>query len=322
MSTLVLKSATGANSPVDGNVIKTSASSSWTDLRNAAGEAGYPSVDQQAYVYASCTADGSAWDYFLRSYFLFDPAGYTGDVADITGVKLYLKASLNGADAGSDQYISLVGATPTNDNNLVAGDYAIAKFGTTKYATDIKVVDVATGWISFTLNAAGVQLVKDQITGTDLVRLGIRLASDISGTEPSRGNDKTIYVYGYFADSVGNEPYLEITYSTATAYTMECTVGEFILTGINVNLLRPIRNMAVSVGEFALTGIDIGIGRTYNMAVSVGQFILIGIDVILKKVGWDNQSKHDASPTNLSKHNSSATNQSKNNSSVSNQSKS
>jgi len=36
---------------------------------------------------------------------------------------------------------------------------------------------------------------------------------------------------------------------------MTASVGEFVLTGITVNLLRPIINMVVSTGSFVLTGI-------------------------------------------------------------------
>lgn len=106
------------------------------------------------------------------------------------------------------------------------------------------------------------------------------------------------------------------------AYTMEATVGEFTLTGINVNLLRPIINMAVAVGEFTLTGIDIAISRTYSMAVSVGQFVLTGINAIFTKKGWNNQDKNDASAVNPTKNASTAGNPTKNDSTFINQSKS
>jgi hypothetical protein len=217
-STLKLYSAVGANSPVDGIVYRSiGTGESWANIRSGVGTGVSAVIDEYYYFDWRCLADDSAWDLGVRSYFLFDPSSYPGVVGNITGVKLYVKI-IAISDPGSDQYMSLVSGTPTVDNTLTVppsgDDYLIAKFGSTKYASDIKIVDISTGWLAITLNAAGVQLVKDRITTPDLIRFSLRLASDISGTEPSRANSKSIYVEGWMADagSAANKPYLEITY--------------------------------------------------------------------------------------------------------------
>jgi len=64
-------------------------------------------------------------------------------------------------------------------------------------------------------------------------------------------------------------------------YDMLASVGNIILTGINIELLRPIRNMIVSVGEFTLTGIDIVFSGFYKILCSAGSFVLTGINIEL-----------------------------------------
>lgn len=69
-----------------------------------------------------------------------------------------------------------------------------------------------------------------------------------------------------------------------------------------------------SVGEFILTGIDIGLlkAKWYAMVASVGEFILTGINNILTfKQYWTSQTKNDTNYTEQSKNTSSYTEETK-----------
>jgi len=83
---------------------------------------------------------------------------------------------------------------------------------------------------------------------------------------------------------------IEAGWGESSIYIMDVEVGQFAITGKNVNLSRPIINMFVEVGEFTLTGINVGLTRGWNMAVSVGQFILTGINILFTGF-WKKRTK-------------------------------
>lgn len=79
--------------------------------------------------------------------------------------------------------------------------------------------------------------------------------------------------------------------------------------------------LTAETGSYTLTGNDVGLGRLITMVASVGSYILTGIDVVLRKSGWENQSKNSSTFTNQTKNASSFTNISKNSSTWTNQTK-
>jgi len=129
------------------------------------------------------------------------------------------------------------------------------------------------------------------------------------------------YAGGMFSNYEWDMLFYEYGTPAGTAYTLDCTTGEFVLTPKETIFTKAL-NLITSTTAYVLTGIDVALNRGINLITATTAYILTGIGVDFNKKGWTNQTKHDASATNLTKHDASATNASKNDSSVTNISKS
>ena len=127
----------------------------------------------------------------------------------------------------------------------------------------------------------------------------------------------------YASTNTGTQYWDEIEEAIVSSnYTMDVTVGNYTITGINVGLLRPIINMAVEVGTYTITGVNVTLQKAINMAVAVGQYIITGKNILLKFSGWGSQLKSSAvSPSNSTKHSATASNSNRSSSTWSNQAK-
>ena len=134
------------------------------------------------------------------------------------------------------------------------------------------------------------------------------------------GGDVSLGVHTYEQDpaaqlsksqsAIGSNEYngvitIALTPATTGVYTISCSVGEFALSGKDIDLrqnykmstsvgnfslvgnnifLNKVYTMIVSVGVFSLTGNNISLRTIYKMSASVGVFVLTGIDIGLSKV--------------------------------------
>lgn len=282
MATQDFNPAAGENSPIDGFVGRTGVNSTWALIRSGAGNM---HDDTGTTLLIRINTQAAASNYFEldRGIILFDVSGFAGLSADITGITLNLYvANLSGGFGTISTALSLVNSTPASNSILADSDYG--QVGTTRQATDIADGSITSGqWIQFTLNATGIATVKAALPenlGTGIVKLGLRYKEDVDNVD-AWVSDKDDFIQISSGDSSSNKPYLEITYTGAIAYTIDVSVGAFILTGINVLLeyAQHIYEMIVSVGQFSLTGVNVLLNRGYMLGASVSQFILTGINV-------------------------------------------
>ena len=182
-------------------------------------------------------------------------------------------------------YIAIVQTDQPNSAQLTTADYnnCGATDNPTKGSADIDISGLATGsYQDLTLNATGLGWI--QLEGTTM--LGIRTGQDIQDVfEGDPGENNKYSGIGYYNSEetdTSKDPYLSVTYTTPTNYTLTAVVGVFTLTGIASALLRGY-TIAMSVGSFALTGISTTFTKALNLIAGVGSFTLTGIDVILKR---------------------------------------
>lgn len=134
--------------------------------------------------------------------------------------------------------------------------------------------------------------------------------TDVDNLDCDVVNDNNLPTNGHQVSKVE----IQVTYTpSGTAYSMDCTVGEFALTGNNIFLIKAL-NASISVGTFALTGMDILTNRGWQMIVGTGQFILTGIDIITKFTTkqFTYQDKNTSTYTNQDKNTSTWTYQDEN----------
>lgn len=201
---------------VDGYVQRAGVTEAWATIRAGAGNGAGPSTTQ-----ASCVTiqdNGSVWNNLGRGMFLFDLTNPVSGVAipaaaTITAVTFSFYCNSK-KDSHTDLNIALVSASPTSNTNLATGDYAVANFGSTRYASDLDVASVTTtAFNGMAFNAAGIAAATSAIGG--ILKLGTMYSKDLDNTEPTKVSNDS-YVVIDFADAT-NKPKLTIDYSLGNA---------------------------------------------------------------------------------------------------------
>jgi len=204
--------ASGANTPFDGRAYAYSASgSNWATVRGDAGD-GASATAEMDDAYLSSYSTTPNWDLISRSMIGFDTN--FGAEATITAATLTLKGYSHLDNFG--QLCGIVSATPTSTDNMVAGDFALAKYGSDRWSTDIDLGawNDSGGSNNFVLNATGISGIN--VTSTTFI--GVRLSGDIDNSEPTWAESTDAHATWYSADSV-NPPVLSGTYTLpATGY--------------------------------------------------------------------------------------------------------
>lgn len=208
-----------------------------------------------------------------RSFVNFDISSLPGS-ASVSSATVYLKPSSLGTPQAKTYNItgSTFTAHQAEDYDLVTSTIYC---DTARAGTDLTV----NVYEDFVMNSSGISA----ITGSTF-KIAIREASDYN-TTPDPANSSPVenaYVFFYDEENTGtsNDPYLEVTYTTGSTYTLTADKGTFTLTGIATNLLLGYLLTAVT-GSYVLTGIATLFKRGYKLVASVGSYVLTGIAVNL-----------------------------------------
>lgn len=240
---------------------------------------GLMTFDTTAYTGGSAAITSAVLNIYYISYSGTDPVGRQmnvfkmrrNDWVEAEGTWNSYKSGSTWTTAGCGSTVSDYDATITGNANVPASAGAFFQ---------IDITDIVKDAI-------------DNVSG--IVNLLIKLDNE---TEENPGNYSIMVFASNTNATEANRPKLVITYGET--YTIEASVGIFTLTGININLLRPIINMAVEVGEFTITGIDIALNRCWVIMAPVGQFILNGKDILISGF-WKKRTKNSATWTKRSK---------------------
>ena len=205
---------------VDGEVFDSGAGRSWADLRAAAGSGAGPTGSTMR-VFLDATATTDNWNEMSRMYTLFDTSSLTSSaVISATAYSLYCTVK-DAANPWSASF-SVVAATPAADTTLANGDYAIAKFGSTKFATDLTYASLtASAFNNWTLNASGLAAISK--TGT--TKFGCMLSFDVTNSAPTWSSGATFVNTFATYDSGANIPKLDVTYTLPTQGSYRSLLG-------------------------------------------------------------------------------------------------
>jgi len=192
---------------VDGR-LETEGNSTWADARGAATATEVQDSDVELPLTQGEYVADPYFYVISRCPFLFDTSSIGGE-NNVTDAEISFYSTTTGdtTEATYPADLSLVSCNPASNTGLVAADFDIAKWGSTRFATDYSISTLAatSEYHTLTLNADG----KNAISLTGITKLGIRPANDVDNNAPSARS----YWKGYFADNGSNKPKLVITYT-------------------------------------------------------------------------------------------------------------
>lgn len=232
-----------------------SSTSSWSTARNAI----TGTVRTGNYIQATLSGPTR----FIERTFLTIDTSAIPDGATISSAVLYVYIT-SVSNNNSPSY-RLYGSTHTD--SIVGSDYDT--MGTTEFSGTYLTSPTASAFSSFTLNAAGIAA----ISKTGYTKFAIREAAyDVADSQPGGANLLQI------ADSsTANDPYLEVTYTVGTDYTITADLRTYTLTGISANL-SSVRRMVAALGTYTLTGFDTALKMGRGIVAETGAYVLTGIN--------------------------------------------
>lgn len=196
-------------STVDGITRRSSSSENWATLRGATGTAVNDTGNPIDVAQLFSGPASNEWREMNRGVFLFDTSSITAaNNVDSATFSLFGTAK----EDNFSQSISLVSSSPTSNTGLVSGDHEIAKWGSTKFATDITIASYSTSaYNDFVLNASGIA----NISKAGVSKFGVRLSGDVDDSEPTWAASTNVKATANNADASGetNDPKLEVIWS-------------------------------------------------------------------------------------------------------------
>ncbi len=212
--TLSAYPAAGAVSPCDGIVSRDTVNETFAGIRSNAGTSANVTGITFSAGYLESSGTTNNYSQLQRSIFMFDTSSLP-DTATINESIFSLygsgKSNLLGL-TDSHAGLSIVSTNPASTNNLVAADYNIANWGSTRYATDIGYTAwLTTGYNNFIFNTTGIAAVSK----IGITKIGGRLAVDLDNGSPAWVSSKATYLSTHAADQTGtsNDPKLVVSYN-------------------------------------------------------------------------------------------------------------
>jgi len=232
--------------------VKKGYSAGWDAVHNAtAGTADYTDSLEPIYVGESQAQVG-----YYQIYRVFYPIDTSGldDLATLNSATFYFwMVSRQGNDNDGKDYLTLVQTSQESNTSLTANDFN--NCGSTHDAIEgidsgdrIDISDLSATperYLSFDLNSGGIEWVS--LDGYTL--LGMRQGHDIE--DHVIINDTNNYVVTTFSEYAGSQdPYLEVTYTVPTTYTLGTTTGQIFTIDNDLIIGNASDTMAVTAATY------------------------------------------------------------------------
>ena len=209
MAQLTFNPAVGANSPVNGEVGSGDAGDdTFANIRGAAGGQSTVDTSTQTCMAINGTGTTNQFGAMKRGIFLFDTSSLgAGATISAATFSLYVTAVTDNLS----QSVGITSSNPAANNTLANSDFAVANFGSTRFATDIAISAITTSAYNvWTLNANGIA----NISLTGISKFATRGSGDIDNTAPTWAN-LACNVTAQWAGEA-NKPRLVVTYTPAS----------------------------------------------------------------------------------------------------------
>jgi hypothetical protein len=200
--------AAGANSPVDGRTTRGGVDEAFSTIRSGAGTAAQAANSSELSPRLTHSGTSNQFAQMDRAVFLFDTSVLT-TAAKISAAVFSPYITTSVANTPSQNY-NVSSSNPASNNALVAADYNIANWGSTKFATEVSLSSLATSsYNDFTLNASGIA----NIVTNGISKFGARLSGDIDNSAPAWISGADVFAETDMADNGSNKPKLTVTYT-------------------------------------------------------------------------------------------------------------
>lgn len=199
--------AVGANSPVNGNVLRNNANSTHADIRDGVGTAA--NVDPtNGYVvrYLNGTPT-TTYTEIVRGVFLFDTSAIGADGTIVSAIFSTYVVTKSDPFPQAQSHI-ICSASPAANNTLVASDYNVANFGSVNFGSLGIAAMTTSAYNDITLNADG----RNNISKTGISKFGVRTQADFDNQQTSWIVNEHAHTTDQFAGQT-NKPKLVVTYT-------------------------------------------------------------------------------------------------------------
>lgn len=260
---------------VDGSVLRSSSNLTWSDVRTGAGTNALDNSTSTFVCRVHSDSSSNRYSTMGRGIFLFDTSSLD-DSAVIISASLNLKPAV--ITDNFNLSLCVVSSNPASNTALANADYG--NLGSTRYSTsDDDLGNYSAGsYRAIALNSSGLSA----ISKTGVSKYGTRSVSDVDNVEVTwvASTNGQMSVYNADQTGTGDDPYLEVVYSSAT---FTAAAGSFTLTGI-ASTLSYGRKITAAPASFTLTGVDATISTTGKVLVaSPAVFTLTGGTALLVK---------------------------------------
>jgi hypothetical protein len=193
---------------VDGYISRGGVNETFATIRGGAGTASDDSIGGAAGVpRITATSTTNQYSLLTRGVFLFDTSPLS-DTATISSGTFSLNSAAK-AD-GLTQSIGITSSNPASNTALANADYAVANFGSTKFATDKTIASITVNqYEDYDLNASGIAA----ISLVGITKFASRFASDIDNSAPTWVSVGDSFVTPVMADSPSNKPKLVVNFT-------------------------------------------------------------------------------------------------------------
>ena len=217
--------------------------SSWDVVHDLANGQASPGISNAYWGFGvrAVYESGRGLYYITRSFFDFDTSGITGTLSSATlkirsyqntGPGLFIVKSGHDPSTTTDEWYS----TWLTDQGITLSGWGSGDV--TAYASEVDKNGVTAGaWITFTLNATALNDIKNN----NDFKIVLMTDRDYNDSAPSGTSGE---IFGlYYANSSGNEPYIEYTLAGAGAY------GEDVIGVVSANIGKVIGVATANVGK-------------------------------------------------------------------------
>ena len=209
-----------SESSYSGTVARLS-NTSWNDAYTGTGTNLYTSGSEMHRIMAKYrSTDGSDWA-IHRVLLTFDISSFNASDT-INNAVLFAKAEKfmdTGSAHNGKRYLQILKNTKTTPGSAVTKSDYQSFDDTNLYSEKSYSSTYSVGsWVAIQLNSTGISALQTAISnGDSFITLNIHTGFDIENINPTDGNRHSVEFYG--SDDTGNEPYIEIDYSTGAIST-------------------------------------------------------------------------------------------------------
>lgn len=189
--------ASPESTSVDGECGRNATNETWATIVSSAGNSANDSATINNW-YCVAGSTSSRFNTLRRYITLFDTSSIDdAESVDSATYSPYVKSKPSNALSMS---VNVVSCNPASNTSVASSDYNIARWGSTKFSSDVTVASVvSSGYQDFTLNTDGLA----NITTSGVSKFGVRFTQDIDNSAPSWSSGGVTQVEQYMADQGG-----------------------------------------------------------------------------------------------------------------------